>query len=34
MVVTVYLDHSHPKESTHPLLNHLQDGGYGPFYGP
>lgn len=33
MVVTVYLDPSRPKESTRPLLEHLQNGGFGPFYG-
>lgn len=34
MVVTVYLDLSRPKQSTRLLLDHLQNGGYGPFYGP
>lgn len=34
MVVTVYLDSSRPKESNFALLNNLQIGGYGPFYGP
>lgn len=34
MVVTVYLDNAHPKESTGFLLTHLQNGGFGPFYGP
>ena len=34
MVVSVYLDPAHPKESTRDFLNYLQEGGYGPFYGP
>lgn len=34
MVVTVFLDPDNKKCSTKPLLDRLQDGGYGPFYGP
>ncbi|KAL8998891.1 MAG: hypothetical protein Q9169_002110 [Polycauliona sp. 2 TL-2023] len=34
MVVTVFLDASNKKGSTQPLLDALQNGHYGPFYGP
>ena len=34
MVVTIYLDPHNPTWSTSDLLNRLQNGEYGPFYGP
>ena len=34
MVVTVFLDPNDKKGSNEPLLDRLQSGGYGPFYGP
>ncbi|KAL8993305.1 MAG: hypothetical protein Q9169_006441 [Polycauliona sp. 2 TL-2023] len=34
MVVTVFLDPENKKGSTEPLLDALQNGHYGPFYGP
>ncbi|KAL8855678.1 MAG: hypothetical protein Q9178_007689 [Gyalolechia marmorata] len=34
MVVTVFLDPSNKKGSTKALLDRLQEGYYGPFYGP
>ena len=34
MVVTVYLDPLNPQCSTPRLLNGLEDGEFGPFYGP
>ncbi len=34
MVVTVYTDPRNPHWSTTQLLDTLQNGEYGPFYGP
>ena len=34
MVVTVYIDPRNPQWSTRDLLNSLQAGDFGPFYGP
>ena len=34
MVVTVYLDPLNPQWSTPQLLKGLEDGEFGPFYGP
>lgn len=34
MVVTIFHDPMNPDHSTEDLLDRLQSGGFGPFYGP